>query len=736
MTLRLQKYFLIVGIASIVLSPLVFFSYPKQAKADTPSCALAEIGSLLRFGATAGTATAGGVTTNASGQTLNAGATAVTVPVNPVGQSLQLTGVTTVLAAQNVLQGQTAVTNTQNSFSTCILKPLMIIMAQRILANITNSLVTWIQSGFQGNPGFVTNIDDLVSQSSNEAIGHFINSTALSFLCQPFSLQVRLALATQFSAQQYSGCTLTQIDQNIQNFGNTTQAWQSWLKISTIPMNNQFGAYVQLSSQLGSQLNTRVQNINNELQRNLGFLDFKTCPGGYVVDAVDGEPGETIPSQQGSSGAYCPHLVSTTPGSVVQGAINTRFGAEYNELAVGDDINQILGALVNEMVSKTLTGAGGLLGGHTQGASNTDLTTAATTNGNEGNLSTVNTINQQVSEATNVAAGTSVSSGNINLAAGATASASSVGVGSNPANATDGDVNTTFVSSNESTPSYTLDLGTQQSWNEIDILAPYPTQTTLGQIEVEISNSSTFDPTDASTKIWDEATNAFVSAQSENPNYIFNSTTSPTFTISAPATAEFIKITKASKLALDLINTCVSGQTDSAGNCADPLQISEVEVMTNSGNSSNQTTTSGTTAALTPSVSFSGNPTTGSITLNTNANAPSDYSLSISTSDTIATPISAFVTLMPSSGGFSGNNSFDYESLTRTNNGQSANIDLNNSLINTGALPLSNIQLPMQINLAIEAKSGSSGAYSFVVDLKDANGVDLGTNTETFVILP
>jgi len=735
MTLRLQKYLLIVGIASIVLSPLVFFSYPKQAKADTPSCAAAYISSLLASLITSAGLTSGAVVADKAALAVNTGATAVTVPASQPGLAAQSAANNTVGAASNINTSMTAAAATGNNFSTCILKPLMIIMAQRILANITNSLVTWIQSGFQGNPGFVTNINDTISLSSNQAIGHFINGTALSFLCQPFSLQVRLALATQFSAQQYSGCTLTQIDQNIQNFGNTTQAWQSWLKISTIPMNNQFGAYVQLSSRLGNQLNTAVQNINNELQRNLGFLDFKTCPDGYVVDAVGGEPGETIPSQQGSLGAYCPHPVSTTPGSVVQSAITNRFGAEYSELAVGDDINQILGALVNEMVSKTLTGAGGLLGGHTQGAP-ADLTTAATTNGNEGNLSTVNDINQQVSGAVNVTAGTSVSSGNINLAAGATASASSVGVGSNPTNATDGDVNTTFVSSNESTPSYTLDLGTQQSWNEIDIVAPYPTQTTLGQIEVEISNSSTFDPTNASTKIWDKATNTFVSAQSENPNYILNSTTSPTFTISAPATAEFIKITKASKLALDLINTCVSGQTDSAGNCADPLQISEVEVMTNSANSSGQTTgATGVGETTAPSISFTGNPATGTMTLNTSATAPSNYSLSVSSSGAIATPVSATITLSSSSGNL-GNNPFDYESLRRVNNGQSANIDLNNNLIGTGILPISNIELPTEIDLSIEAKPGASGTFNFTVDFTDANGVNLGKNTETFTIIP
>ena len=283
-------------------------------------------------------------------------------------------------------------------------------MAQRILANITQSLVTWIQNGFNGNPTFVTNIDDLVSNSANQAIGQFINSTTLKFLCQPFSLQARIALATGFSSQPYQGCTLSKIDQNIQNFGNTEQSWNSWLNISTVPANNQYGAYIQASGVLADQLNAQLSKINNEVNRNGGFLDYKVCDGGYkVLDSEGEETGATTSSQAalnstGSVGSAgdCSHWTTTTPGKTISDAIAGKYSSEFNQIGVADDINQILGALVNEMVSKTLTGAGGLLGASRNApVSNTDNLSTFVASSSPNYSDTINSINSQVNTRTN-----------------------------------------------------------------------------------------------------------------------------------------------------------------------------------------------------------------------------------------------------------------------------------------------------------------------------------------------
>ena len=753
MTQRVSASVLVATVTLSVLYPLGLLLYPNVAQADIVSCAASYITQLTGWG-TEHTSVSGvtePIVTTEVGIAHGVIATAVSSETIQVGvtnpnEATQLSSIAAILGAshtQQVAAGARSVVGTasgqNNDFMSCIVKPLVEMMAQRILANITSSLVNWIQGGFNGNPTFVTNIDHLVSQSANQAIGEFINTTQLGFLCKPFSAQISIALATAFSPQQFQGCTLSQIDQNISQFGNTHQAWQSWLHISATPANNQYGAYIQASGALSDLLSSQLNKLNSMVNRNGGFLDFTTCPGGYFVDVPGGEGGETSPANKGDKGAYCPNPVTTTPGKTIQDAVSSKFGNDFNDIGLATDIDQIIGALVNTLVSKTLTGTAGLLGASTPSANSSTNITALAEASSTSNTDTINSLGNSVSAAQSTQSTSVINGTATNLALTAAISASSVAVGSDPKNAIDDNLSTTFISDNEKTPSFVADLGTSQSFNEIQIAAPSPLEATLGNIEVEISNSSTFNTTDPSTQIWDAKTNTFVSAAKESQGAAFNSTTTSLFDIVTPATAEFVKVIKASNTSVDSVGNCVSGQTDSTGACMDPLQISEIQILTQSAASqtssasTNSTSQTGTTPG--PSVSFTGNPATSSITLSGHMSTASSYSLSISPSGTIATPVSATITLSALSG-TSPSNAFSYESLMRTNNGQSSNIDLSDSLLNTGVLPISNIQLPTQIDLSIQAKTNATGSFNFTVDLKDANGVDLGSNTETFLITP
>ncbi len=416
MSLRLKKSLasILLFSSALPLVALILYSNPIPVEAQTTDCAAVIGGVIAGFVATF------------------VGSSATAVPNESKGSDV--TGASTAGSAYGTF------------FGDCVVKPLVIDMAQRILANITNSLVTWIQNGFNGNPSFVTNIDDLVSNSANQGIGEFLNSTALGkYLCQPFATQVRIALATSFSQQQYAGCTLTQIDQNIQNIGASQQAWQSWINISTVPANNQYGAYVQASGILNDLLSTQIANINNQVNRNGGFLDYQVCdtygpsngvtptasnpfgidtsitaqpvtqnssnPFAVNSTAVGSLPANTTDSwgvntslvsfpNQGST-QTCIHSHTTTPGQTISNALAGKYSSEFNQIGVAQDINQIMGALINEMVSQTLTGAGGLLGGSTQTVNNTQSLSATVTASSTSDADSVNTLNSNINNASN-----------------------------------------------------------------------------------------------------------------------------------------------------------------------------------------------------------------------------------------------------------------------------------------------------------------------------------------------
>src|SRR3989338_97405 len=100
----------------------------------------------------------------------------------------------------------------------CIIKPLVRAMVRSALREITRSTVAWINSGFQGRPGFVTNPEGFLREVGDQAAGQVIESIAPQ-LCGPFSLQLRLSLGLHYSYSSFDriGCRLSDVQKNIYN---------------------------------------------------------------------------------------------------------------------------------------------------------------------------------------------------------------------------------------------------------------------------------------------------------------------------------------------------------------------------------------------------------------------------------------------------------------------------------------------------------------------------------------
>ena len=86
--------------------------------------------------------------------------------------------------------------------------------------HITQSTVNWINSGFEGKPAFVQDFNQFFTDVADEAAGEFIQGSGLSFLCSPFQLKVRIAIAQSYARRNYSpaSCTLSQVTDNVKGF--------------------------------------------------------------------------------------------------------------------------------------------------------------------------------------------------------------------------------------------------------------------------------------------------------------------------------------------------------------------------------------------------------------------------------------------------------------------------------------------------------------------------------------
>src|SRR3989344_1544613 len=104
-------------------------------------------------------------------------------------------------------------------FKEFVLDPIAWFVAKVLIKHMTRSIVNWINTGFDGNPAFVTDLGGFLTDVADQEIGNFIYGSGLSALCDPFELQIRLSLALKYSpVTEKIACRLSDVVNNIDNF--------------------------------------------------------------------------------------------------------------------------------------------------------------------------------------------------------------------------------------------------------------------------------------------------------------------------------------------------------------------------------------------------------------------------------------------------------------------------------------------------------------------------------------
>lgn len=251
----------------------------------------------------------------------------------------------------------------QNSFTAAIQSSLQIkefsldgiafALAQKAVQSMTQSLVQWINSGFQGSPAFVQNLELHLTYLADRIAGEFIGELSDGFLCSPFRLNVSGALALQYQSSrmgfhQSNQCTLSAIEANLEGFGEGGVAnWATFFQVATVPSNNQYGAYSKAERELGLRITNAQGQEKTLLSFGDGFLSYRDLKAPECnVDGVH------TPDK-------CPTI---TPGKVISEGLNKALGSGQDSLISADEINEIIGALFAQLTQQAITGANGLLG--------------------------------------------------------------------------------------------------------------------------------------------------------------------------------------------------------------------------------------------------------------------------------------------------------------------------------------------------------------------------------------
>ncbi|MCA9367443.1 hypothetical protein KC887_04260 [Candidatus Kaiserbacteria bacterium] len=230
-------------------------------------------------------------------------------------------------------------------------------IAKQIVSSMVQSIINWINSGFQGSPAFVTDLKGFLLNVADQAIGQYISDLGGigSFICSPFRLDAQISVSMSYAQARANGgdgqpaptCTLTGIINNIQSFigGNfSSGGWDDWIDITTQPETyTPFGAV--MSAEIGAH--AKLINAQGEEVKLLdfgdGFLSQKVCQ-----------------SVSGFTGSQNCSIVK--PGKVISEQLNKALGAGQDALITADEINEVIAALLGQLAKTVMTGAAGLLG--------------------------------------------------------------------------------------------------------------------------------------------------------------------------------------------------------------------------------------------------------------------------------------------------------------------------------------------------------------------------------------
>jgi hypothetical protein len=419
------------------------------------------------------------------------------------------------------------------------------IISKTIIRQITASIVNWINSGFKGNPAFVSNPSQFLLDIGDSVAGNIIAGSDLNFLCSPFALDVRLSLAFNYSSQfkDTISCTLSDVADNIQGFmdgGFTVNGgWETWSQLTQNPANNPYGAYIASQNEIAIRT-AKGQSIQlAQLNWGSGFLSWSVCDdtpetlgtnsGNFsqdiqsvgfddpTGDAWGQDTASTLTDTSNPATGPCKNSHIETPGSVIEGQLENVLGSGVRQLELADSFNEIVGALVGQLVTQVV-GATGLLGttksasGPSGGRYITDLIAENTPHQEQPTIITNSDGSSQtdtLTSDTNLAysIGTASQSSNYN-----DFTASRAKDGSVSGDITTSGAGSVAITAREYSPWWQIDFGSTQPFSNIDIFRETAEGTktvtateAVGRYRVFVSNTPfdpNFDPLTPPSGVW------------------------------------------------------------------------------------------------------------------------------------------------------------------------------------------------------------------------------------------
>ena len=255
----------------------------------------------------------------------------------------------------------------------CVGDRLQHALTQALIATVTDSIITWINSGFEGGPAFVTNYSFFYQTIADNVAVDFIDGHDLGFLCSPFEIPVRAALTRNYQAQQnfssQISCSLGDVTNNIGGFlqGDFSQGgWRALFSLSTDFRNNPLYSYTRSLDELDNRIASEQFVQREELTGGIRSKGKCTLPNDIVlnnniVEDADGNELDVTRRNDCLSVRGASWQI-TSPSSQISSTLSRVLQLPLDKLAEVDEFGEALSAVYIALVEQLFVSLDGLSG--------------------------------------------------------------------------------------------------------------------------------------------------------------------------------------------------------------------------------------------------------------------------------------------------------------------------------------------------------------------------------------
>lgn len=221
-------------------------------------------------------------------------------------------------------------------------------IGNEIIQYITVSTIQWINNGFKGGPVYITNTKQFFKGVADQELGGFVNGLAEGTLginvCKPFKVAVLLGTLGGGTGNNALNCSLSQIKNNYNQFTNgnwNSGGFPGWFEIIQQP-NNVYGATLAAQDQAYHLIQVKNNTALIDMNISKGFRLFDVCQD------------KSMPNKDTGKCTNGSDPIKGTAGDALDAGLNKALGAGKDRLNIATSFDQIVSALVNQLIKIAL----------------------------------------------------------------------------------------------------------------------------------------------------------------------------------------------------------------------------------------------------------------------------------------------------------------------------------------------------------------------------------------------